>query len=81
MEHLQGDTDGYEYIVRKPNGELVSVVQKDATPFAIGAKVLVIEGPQARIVSDYTVPLDAPKPAPAEAPKAKPPEVPAATQT
>ncbi len=81
VEHLQGDTDGYEYIVRKPNGELLSVVQKDATPFAIGAKVLVIEGPQARIVSDYTVPVEAPKPPPAPPPKPKPPEPAAPTQT
>jgi outer membrane lipoprotein SlyB len=53
--HAIEDTSGYEYIVRKPNGDLVSVTQKDATPLAVGARVLVIAGPQARIVADYTV--------------------------
>ena len=66
VEHVQGDTEGYEYIVRKPNGDLLSVTQKDTTPLVIGAKVLVIAGPQARVVPDYTVPV--------EPPKAKPPE-------
>jgi outer membrane lipoprotein SlyB len=28
-EHAISDTTGYEYIVRKPNGDLVSVTQKD----------------------------------------------------
>jgi outer membrane lipoprotein SlyB len=63
--HAEGDTNGFEYIVRKDNGDLLSVTQKDAAPLAIGAKVLIIEGPQARVVTDYTVQL--PKP---EAPKA-----------
>lgn len=67
VEHVQGDTEGYEYIVRKPNGDLLSVTQKDTTPLAIGEKVLVIAGPQARVVPDYTVP-EAP-------PKAKPPSI------
>jgi outer membrane lipoprotein SlyB len=72
VEHVQGDTDGYEYIVRKPNGDLLSVTQKDTTPLAIGEKVLVIAGPQARVVPDYTVPVEPPKakPPPSEA---KPP--------
>ncbi len=63
--HAEGDTNGFEYIVRKDNGDLLSVTQKDAAPLAIGAKVLIIEGPQARVVTDYTVQL--PKP---ETPKA-----------
>jgi outer membrane lipoprotein SlyB len=66
--HAAGDTDGYEYIVRKPNGELLSVTQKDPEPLAIGAPVLIIEGPQARIVIDYTVHLPPP-------PAASPPAV------
>ena len=68
VEHAQGDTEGYEYIVRKANGDLLSVTQKDITPLAIGQKVLVIAGPQARVVPDYTVPTDAPKPKAAEPP-------------
>jgi outer membrane lipoprotein SlyB len=67
VEHTQGDTEGYEYIVRKPNGDLLSVTQKDTTPLAIGEKVLVIAGPQARVVPDYTVPAEPPKVKPATA--------------
>ena len=59
-EHIIGDTNGFEYIVRKANGELISVAQKDDKPLWVGEKVLVIAGPQARIVADYTVPFDAP---------------------
>jgi outer membrane lipoprotein SlyB len=62
VSHTAGDTDGFEYIVRKTNGDktngdLMSVTQKDAAPLGIGAHVLIIEGPQARIVADYTVPV------------------------
>lgn len=56
VEHVQGDTTAFEYIVRKPNGDLVSVTQKDKTPLVLGQKVLVIAGSQARVVPDYTVP-------------------------
>ena len=66
LERAAGDTTAWEYVVRKPNGELVSVTQRDAAPLALGQKVLVIAGPQARIVPDYTV-ADAP-PAPPPAP-------------
>jgi outer membrane lipoprotein SlyB len=55
-EHATADTTAFEYIVRKANGELVSVTQKDKTPLALGQKVLVIAGNQARVVPDYTVP-------------------------
>jgi outer membrane lipoprotein SlyB len=55
-EHATGDTSAFEYIVRKPNGDLVSVTQKDKTPLVLGQKVLVIAGVQARVVPDYTVP-------------------------
>ena len=54
-EHVAGDTTAFEYIVRKPNGELVSVTQKDTVALAVGERVLVIAGAQARIVPDYTV--------------------------
>lgn len=56
--HTTGDTTGFEYIVRKPTGDLLSVTQKDAAPLKIGQHVLIIEGPQARIVPDYTVAVD-----------------------
>jgi outer membrane lipoprotein SlyB len=57
-EHGISDTKAYEYIVRKPNGDLVSVTQKDTVPLALGQKVLVIAGTQARVVPDYTVPIE-----------------------
>jgi outer membrane lipoprotein SlyB len=56
VEHVTSDTTAFEYIVRKPNGDLVSVTQRDKTPLALGEKVLVIAGNQARVVPDYTVP-------------------------
>jgi|HubBroStandDraft_1064217.scaffolds.fasta_scaffold16162_4 outer membrane lipoprotein SlyB len=59
-EHIVGDTNGFEYMVRKANGDLVSVAQKEDKPLRVGQKVLVIAGPQARIVPDYTVPFDPP---------------------
>ena len=55
-EHVAADTAAFEYIVRKPNGDLVSVAQRDKTPLVVGQKVLVIAGVQARVVPDYTVP-------------------------
>ena len=56
-EHAAGDTQATEYVVRKTNGEMVSVTQKDPKPLKLGQKVLVIAGVQARIVADYTVPV------------------------
>lgn len=64
LEKAAGETTAFEYVVRKGNGDLVSVTQKDAAPLALGQKVLVIAGPQARIVADYTVPAPAPLAAP-----------------
>lgn len=58
MEHIAGDTTGWEYIVRKSNGDLLSVTQKEPQPLPIGQKVLVITGSQARIVPDYSSPAD-----------------------
>ena len=63
VEKTTGETHAYEYVVRKPNGDLLSVTQQDKQPLAVGQKVLVIAGNQARIVPDYTVALD---PAPPE---------------
>jgi outer membrane lipoprotein SlyB len=70
-EHVTGDTHAFEYIVRKANGDLLSVTQKDEAPLAIGQKVLVISGNQARVVPDYTVPGEPPKQA-AAVPNAAP---------
>lgn len=70
VEHVTGDTTGWEYIVRKPNGELLSVTQREEKPIPLNQKVLVISGSQARIVPDYSV---APEPEPAPAPAPAPP--------
>jgi outer membrane lipoprotein SlyB len=68
VERATGDTKAFEYIVRKPNNELVSVTQVDTTPLALGQRVLVIAGSQARIVADYTT--QPPEPVKPEPPKA-----------
>ena len=71
-EHVVGDTRAFEYIVRKPNGDLLSVTQKDTEALAIGQKVLVIAGNQARVVPDYTVPGQVPPNQTAAAPQDAP---------
>ena len=81
-EHVVGDTSAFEYIVRKPNGDLVSVTQKDAVPLKLGEKVLVISGNQARVIPDYTVPVvtdEKPKEKPADNTTTAPPAPPTAT--
>ena len=75
LDHAAGDTMGWEYIVRKANGDMLSVTQREKTPLPLGQKVLVIMGPQARVVADYSVIPESP-PAPAmvkEEPKPQPP--------
>jgi outer membrane lipoprotein SlyB len=66
VERATTEMFAYEYIVRKSSGDLVSVTQKDAKPLAVGTKVLVISGSQARIVQDYTVSPDEAKSASAQ---------------
>ncbi|HEV2549626.1 MAG TPA: hypothetical protein VGU20_20080 [Stellaceae bacterium] len=58
VEHATGDTSGWEYIVRKPNGDLLSVTQREPQPLPIGRKVLVITGNQARVIPDYSVAVE-----------------------
>lgn len=60
VERATGETAAFEYIVRRPDGALISVTQHDEVALAVGTKVLVIAGSQARIVVDYTVPVEAP---------------------
>ena len=55
VERAAGNVTAYEYVVRKADGELLSVTQQDTVPLALGQKVLLIAGPQARVVPDYTV--------------------------
>jgi outer membrane lipoprotein SlyB len=64
-EHTGADTTAYEYVVREPKGDLVSVTQQDPVPLQIGTHVLVIAGKQARIVRDYTVNIETPPTVPA----------------
>ena len=63
VEKGTGKTSAYEYVVRKPNGDLLSVTQQDVQPLEVGQRVLVIAGNQARIVPDYTVAIDPAPPA------------------
>jgi len=53
-ERSSANTDAVEYLVRRNDGELVSVTQRDAVPIPLGTRVLVITGNQARVVPDYT---------------------------
>ena len=71
LDHAVGYTTGWEYILRKPNGEMLSVTQREQTPLALGQKVLVILGPQARVVPDYSL---APEPIVAAVVEDKKPE-------
>jgi outer membrane lipoprotein SlyB len=52
-ERASANTDAVEYIIRKTDGELVSVTQRDQVPIPLGTSVLVITGNQARVVPDY----------------------------
>jgi outer membrane lipoprotein SlyB len=81
IEHATGDTTGWEYIVRKANGDLLSVTQREPMPIPLGQKVLVITGNQARIIPDYSKAVE-PAPAPSHAPdKPKHGPEPAAAET
>jgi len=79
VEHTTGDTTGWEYIVRDTKGNLVSVTQRQDKPIAVGQKVLVIYGKQARIIPDYTTasaPPSTPTPAPSANKSGSQPNVP-----
>jgi len=43
---------GFEYIIRQGNGRTISVVQTQDMMFAIGERVMVIYGPQVRVLPD-----------------------------
>lgn len=77
IEHVTADTIGWEYIVQKPNGDLLSVTQREPQPLPIGQKVLVIAGNQARIIPDTrTIPDPPPKEDKKDdKPKDKPPAI------
>jgi outer membrane lipoprotein SlyB len=65
------DTPAYEYVGRTEKEDLLSVTQNDTVPLAIGQKVLVITGNQARIIPDYSTPLPEPEKAPDKKPEAE----------
>ncbi|GGF25798.1 hypothetical protein GCM10011611_34840 [Aliidongia dinghuensis] len=52
VEKSATDTQAFEYIVQKQNGDLMSVTQKDAQPLAVGQKVMLIYGVKARLIPD-----------------------------
>ncbi|WP_158743936.1 hypothetical protein [Acidisphaera sp. L21] len=79
VEKTTGEATAYEYVVRKPNGDLLSVTQQDVKPLEIGQKVLVIAGNQARIIPSYIVTLDPAPPQPKTEATAPPPPPVAAT--
>jgi len=54
LEHAIIDTQATEYILRKDNGDMMSVTQKDKQPLAAGQRVFIIYGVQARIVPDQS---------------------------
>ena len=74
IEHATADTTGWEYIVQKPNGDLLSVTQREPEPIPLGQKVLVIAGSQARIIPDFRTEKDLPKDADKAKDKDKPDE-------
>lgn len=67
-ERAAGDTTAHEYIVRRGDGVLLSVTQRDVVPLALGQRVLVITGSQARVIPDETLPPETPERASAGAP-------------
>ena len=79
-EHVAGDTQAFEYVVRTSKEELISVTQRDTTPLVVGQRVLVISGNQARIVPDYTTQPPASPAAAATTPVHTPPGEAAASQ-
>jgi outer membrane lipoprotein SlyB len=77
IDHAVGDTTGWEYIVRKANGEMLSVTQREKKPLELGQRVLVILGPQARVVPDYSsIPEPLPTPEPTKANVEEKPQTP-----
>lgn len=52
VEKSATETQAFEYIVQKQNGDLMSVTQKDAQPLAVGQKVMLIYGVRARLIPD-----------------------------
>lgn len=76
-ERAAGEATAHEYIVRRPDGVLLSVTQRDAVPLALGQSVLVITGAQARVIPDETLRPETPEQAAASVPAAPSAEPPA----
>jgi outer membrane lipoprotein SlyB len=75
-EHATSDVKAFEYIVKTTKGDLLSVTQREKVPLAVGQKVLLITGNQARIVVDYTVATTEPAAPSAQTEPAAPPDLP-----
>jgi outer membrane lipoprotein SlyB len=52
IEQKATEGQAYEYIVEKANGDLMTLAQQDETPLAVGQKVLILYGIQARLIKD-----------------------------
>jgi len=55
-EQASADTAVSEYIVRKPNGDLISVIQTDKMALVLGQRVLLVAGDRAHLMPDRTEP-------------------------
>jgi len=54
-QRLSDETAAFEYIIRKADGDLICVTQKDAAPFVLRQKVRVVAGNHARVVPDFGI--------------------------
>jgi len=52
IQQKAGETDAFEYILEKSNGDLLTIAQKQDQPFTVGAHVLILYGAQARVIPD-----------------------------
>ena len=52
LQHTYADAPAYEYVLRKSNGDTVTLAQKQNEPYEVGQHVLIYYGVQARIVAD-----------------------------
>lgn len=75
IDRVVNEETGYEYLFQTDGGKLQALTQVDSEPLAIGQRVLLIQGPPARLIIDTTgLPpkaaaetVTAPPPAPAPA--------------
>ena len=54
IDQKANETKAFEYILEKPNGDLMTLAQKQDQSLQVGTHVLILYGVQARIVPDNT---------------------------